>query len=33
MSTDRKSYNQMCTVATALDYVGDRWTLLVVREL
>lgn len=31
MST--KSYEQFCTIATALDLVGDRWTLLVLREL
>jgi DNA-binding HxlR family transcriptional regulator len=28
-----KSYDQYCTIATALDLVGDRWTLLVLREL
>lgn len=28
-----KSYQQYCTIATALDLVGDRWTLLVLREL
>lgn len=28
-----KSYNQFCSVARALDVVGDRWALLVVREL
>lgn len=28
-----KSYGQLCSVARALDVVGDRWTLLVVREL
>lgn len=28
-----KSYGQLCAVARALDVVGDRWTLLVVREL
>lgn len=28
-----KSYRQLCAVARALDLVGDRWTLLVVREL
>lgn len=28
-----KSYGQLCTVARALDVVGDRWTLLIVREL
>jgi DNA-binding HxlR family transcriptional regulator len=28
-----KSYRQFCSVAKALDIVGDRWALLVVREL
>jgi DNA-binding HxlR family transcriptional regulator len=28
-----KSYGQFCSVAKALDIVGDRWTLLVLREL
>lgn len=28
-----KSYDQYCTIAAALDLVGDRWTLLVLREL
>ena len=28
-----KSYNQYCAVARALDVVGERWTLLIVREL
>lgn len=28
-----KTYEQYCAVARALDVVGDRWTLLVVREL
>ena len=28
-----KSYRQFCSVARALDVVGDRWALLVVREL
>ena len=28
-----KSYNQSCPVARALDVFGDRWTLLVLREL
>ncbi|RME66923.1 MAG: transcriptional regulator [Alphaproteobacteria bacterium] len=31
--TRAKSYNQSCSVARALDVVGDRWTLLIVREL
>src|SRR5262250_1013315 len=30
--TDR-SYSQFCGVAHALDLVGERWALLVVREL
>ena len=29
----RKSYAQICPIATALDIVGDRWTLLILREL
>jgi len=28
-----KSYNQYCGLARALDVVGDRWAMLVVREL
>lgn len=28
-----RSYRQYCSVAKALDVVGDRWTLLIVREL
>lgn len=28
-----RSYRQYCAMAKALDVVGDRWTLLVVREL
>ena len=28
-----KSYGQFCALARALDHIGDRWTLLVVREL
>lgn len=28
-----KSYGQQCAVALALDQIGDRWTLLIVREL
>jgi DNA-binding HxlR family transcriptional regulator len=28
-----RSYGQFCALARALDVVGDRWTLLVVREL
>ena len=29
----RRSYNQFCPLASTLDLVGERWTLLVVREL
>ncbi len=28
-----RSYGQYCALAKALDVVGDRWTLLIVREL
>lgn len=30
---DMRSYGQSCAVAKALDLIGDRWTLLIVREL
>jgi DNA-binding HxlR family transcriptional regulator len=30
---DRRSYGQFCGFAAALDVLGDRWTLLIVREL
>lgn len=29
----KRSYKQVCPIAYALDLVGERWTLLVVREL
>jgi DNA-binding HxlR family transcriptional regulator len=29
----KRSYGQYCAVAKALDVVGDRWTLLIIREL
>ncbi|HWM62368.1 MAG TPA: helix-turn-helix domain-containing protein [Solirubrobacterales bacterium] len=29
----RKSYDQACSVASALDRIGERWSLLIVREL
>lgn len=29
----RRSYDQYCAVARALDAVGERWSLLIVREL
>lgn len=28
-----RSYAQLCGIATALDVIGDRWTLLVLRDL
>jgi DNA-binding HxlR family transcriptional regulator len=28
-----RSYNQFCALASALDYIGERWTLLIIREL
>ena len=28
-----RSYGQFCSIAKALDVIGDRWTLLIVREL
>ena len=28
-----KSYGQFCSIARSLDLLGERWTLLVVREL
>jgi len=28
-----KSYNQYCGLAYALDIIGERWTLLIIREL
>ncbi|EFV14957.1 winged helix-turn-helix transcriptional regulator [Segniliparus rugosus] len=29
----RRSYEQFCGLARALDLIGERWTLLIVREL
>jgi DNA-binding HxlR family transcriptional regulator len=29
----RRRYHQYCPVARALDVVGERWTLLIIREL
>jgi DNA-binding HxlR family transcriptional regulator len=26
-------YNQLCPVARTLDLIGDRWTLLIIRDL
>jgi DNA-binding HxlR family transcriptional regulator len=28
-----RSYGQYCSVSRALDVIGDRWTLLIIREL
>jgi len=33
MATTRRSYRQVCGLAAALDVVGERWTMLVVRDL
>jgi DNA-binding HxlR family transcriptional regulator len=33
MMAPMRSYKQRCGLAKALDVVGDRWTLLIVREL
>ena len=32
-TSTRRSYDQPCPVAHALDVVGERWTLLIVRDL
>src|SRR6266480_2109730 len=29
----RRNYGQYCGLASALDVLGERWTLLIVREL
>ncbi|MGA7418291.1 MAG: winged helix-turn-helix transcriptional regulator [Acidimicrobiales bacterium] len=28
-----RSYDQYCALAKALDIIGDRWTMLIAREL
>ncbi len=33
VAENRKSYRQFCGVARALDRLGERWTLLIVRNL
>ena len=33
LDSDRKSYNQVCPMSSALDIIGDRWTILILREL
>src|SRR5260370_23065983 len=30
---DRRHYGELCPIALALDVVGERWALLVLREL
>lgn len=30
---DRRTYGQQCGLAVSLDMVGERWTLLIIREL
>ena len=32
-AVSRRSYKQYCAMARALDVLGERWTLLIVREL
>ncbi|MBV9445847.1 MAG: transcriptional regulator [Streptosporangiaceae bacterium] len=33
MEHERRSYGQYCGLAGALDVIGERWTLLIIREL
>ncbi len=33
LEPSRKSYNHPCLIAQTLDVIGDRWTLLVLRDL
>jgi DNA-binding HxlR family transcriptional regulator len=33
VNSKRKSYKQYCGVAKALDMIGERWTLLILRDL
>ncbi len=33
MTVGVRSYGQMCPIARSLDVLGERWTLLIVREL
>jgi DNA-binding HxlR family transcriptional regulator len=33
MHMAKRSYQQYCGIATALDLLGERWTLLIVRDL
>ena len=29
----KRNYNQFCPLATGMDIIGERWTLLIIREL
>src|SRR6201990_3615818 len=33
MMATRRNYNQNCPIARGLDVLGERWTLLILREL
>jgi DNA-binding HxlR family transcriptional regulator len=33
MAASTRTYGQMCPIARALDVIGERWSLLIVREL
>ena len=33
MKQKNKSYNLLCPISRALDHIGDRWTLLILRDL
>ncbi|MCP4968475.1 MAG: helix-turn-helix transcriptional regulator, partial [bacterium] len=30
---EKRSYRLLCPIARALDVIGDRWTLLILRDL
>jgi DNA-binding HxlR family transcriptional regulator len=33
MKQSARSYNLLCPISRALDHIGDRWTLLILRDL
>ena len=33
MNQKTRSYNLLCPISRALDHIGDRWTLLILRDL
>ena len=33
MTSSRRSYDQFCAMARGLDVLGERWTLLIIRDL